>query len=72
MKARRRPVTVRLLTMTEAVREFGVTEQLVYRLAELELLDDLQRDGKGRVYYSERQLRRVLSALTNTYDQEAA
>lgn len=36
--------------------------KVIYRLAELELIDPMQRDGKGRIYYSERQIRRAVTA----------
>lgn len=60
-KAHRPKETVRLLTLSEAAELFGVPYLVIYRLAELELIDPLQRDGKGRVYYSERQIRRSLT-----------
>jgi hypothetical protein len=57
------PETSRLLTLTEAAELLGVDHKVVYALANAGLIDALQRDGKGRVYYSEAQLLRV----TNSY-----
>jgi hypothetical protein len=59
-KAHRPKTTTRLLNLKEATALFGVDYQLIYRLAELDLIECMQVDGKGRVYYSERQIRRAL------------
>ena len=52
-----------LLTLTEAAELLGVNHKVVWALENAGLIDAMQRDGKGRVYYSEAQLRRV----TNSY-----
>lgn len=68
--ARQSELRTPLLTLDEASKQFGVSRQVIYRLVELELIDPpLQRGGKGRSYYSERQIRR---ALTETYFLVAA
>lgn len=56
----RRPPPVRLLTLDEAATLAGCDHKTIYRLAELGQIDPLQRDGKGRVYYSEAQLRKAI------------
>ena len=51
----------RLMTLREAAETFEVDYKVIYALANAGLIDALQRDGKGRVYYSERQIRAALS-----------
>lgn len=53
--------TSRLLTLSEATETFGVSHLVIYALANAGLVDALQRDGRGRVYYSETQIRRALA-----------
>jgi excisionase family DNA binding protein len=62
-------MTTRLLTLGEAADLLGVHYKAIYALAEAGLIDAQQRNGKGRVYYSEAQLRR---AITGAYLQVAA
>lgn len=60
-KARRPKTPVALLTLRDVEERFGLYDQQVYALEEAGLIEALQRDGKGRVYYSERQIRAALS-----------
>jgi len=55
--------TSRLLTLREAADLFGVDYKAIYALANAGLIDAMQRDGKGRTYYSEAQLRRAVITL---------
>lgn len=60
----RKPQTSGLLTLAEAADLIGATDpKVVYALAEAGLIDAMQRDGKGRTYYSEAQLRRAVIRL---------
>jgi DNA-binding transcriptional MerR regulator len=54
--------TSRLLTLSEASELFGVPYRAIYALGSAGLIDVLQRDGKGRKYYSEAQLRRAITS----------
>jgi hypothetical protein len=61
--ARKPEQTHRLLTLAEASEALGgVDPKVIYALANAGLIDALQRDGKGRVYYSEAQLRRAITS----------
>lgn len=55
--------TSRLLTLREAAELFDVDYKAIYALANAGMVDVLQRDGKGRKYYSEAQLRRAVIRL---------
>lgn len=61
--------THRLLTLSEAADVLGVNFKVIYALAELGHIHALQRDGKGRTYYAEWEVRR---AVTNSYHLPAA
>ena len=61
--AHRPQETSRLLTLSEAAALAGVDYKIIYRLHELGLIEALQRDGKGRVYYSESQIRSALKSF---------
>ena len=54
--------------MRQARAEFGLSQHAIYMAIDRGQLDPLQVDGKGRVYYSEVQLR----AVTNSYHLAAA
>jgi DNA-binding transcriptional ArsR family regulator len=54
--------TVALLTLRDIEARFGLYDNQVYALEEAGLIEALQRDGKGRVYYSERQIRSALNS----------
>ena len=58
--------TSRLLTLRQAADLFDIDYKLIYALANAGHIDALQHDGKGRVYYSERQLRGILKSLFGT------
>jgi hypothetical protein len=52
-----------LLNVREIEREFGMTEYHVYRAVHEGRLHPLQRDGKGRTYYAEWEVRDLLRLL---------
>ena len=56
----------RLLNLREIEQEFGLTEYHVYRAVHDGHLHAVQRDGKGRIYYAEWEVRGILKFL---YDQ---
>lgn len=58
---------VRLLNQRQAKEEFGLTMYAIYAAVDRGELEALQVDGKGRVYYSEKQLR----TLTRPYSLRA-
>jgi hypothetical protein len=52
-----------LLNISEIEREFGLTEYHVYKATHEGRLHAVQRDGKGRIYYAEWEVRAILSQL---------
>lgn len=56
--------TSNLLTLTQASELFGVPYKVIWALENSGMIDALQRDGKGRIYYSERQVRSALSVCS--------
>lgn len=53
----------RLLNVREIELELGLSEYHVYRAVHEGRLHPVQRDGKGRVYYAEWEVREILSQL---------
>jgi hypothetical protein len=53
----------RLLNRKQAQEEFGLTQYAIYAAVQRAELEPMQVGGKGRIYYSERQLRALKEAL---------
>lgn len=53
----------KLLTLREACELFDVDHRVIYALAQSGRLHALQRDGKGRKYYAEWEVRAILRFL---------
>lgn len=56
------------MNLREIENEFGLTEYHVYRAVHAGRLHPVQRDGKGRIYYAEWEVR----TLTPEYHRWAA
>lgn len=54
------------MNLREIEREFGLTEYHVYRAVHEGRLHPLQRDGRGRTYYAEWEVRTILIPLYGT------
>lgn len=59
----KKPAASGLLTLKEAAEVLGVSYLVVYALANAGHLHAVQRDGKGRVYYPEWEVRAILMEL---------
>jgi Helix-turn-helix domain len=62
----------RLLTLREVCELFDLDHRVVYAAARTGRLHALQRDGKGRKYYAEWEVREVLRFLYRPLDSAAA
>lgn len=60
----RKPATHdNLLNAREALRKYGVTKWVLYRLAEQGVIRAVQRGGEGRVYYLESEIKALKNNL---------
>jgi hypothetical protein len=62
----------RLLNRKQAQEEFGLTQYAIYAAVQRDELEPLQVGGRGRIYYSERQLRALKERITTQYHLMAA
>lgn len=61
-----------MLHLREIEQEFGLSTHHVYRAVHEGRLHPLQRDGKGRTYYAEWEVREILRFFCSTLDAAAA
>lgn len=57
----------RLLNLRQALQQFGLSDYHIYGAVKRGEIEALQVGGKGRVYYSERQLRELKARVTRDY-----
>lgn len=60
------------MNLRQAEKELGLSEYHVYGAVKRGEIEALQVGGKGRVYYSERQLKALKRVITTSYRLVAA